>query len=70
MSTNLKLFIKVEEYECKEAYMYVTKKILRYCNYNRIVYFLHTHNDHVFDVTLNNTYSEFHDNEIKKIILD
>ena len=70
MTSNLKLFIKAEEYESEEVYMKVTKKVLRYCNYNRIVYFLHNHNENFFNVTLNNTYSEYNDNEIKKIILD
>ena len=45
MTSNLKLFIKAEEYESEEVYMKVTKKALRYCNYNRIVYFLHNHNE-------------------------
>jgi hypothetical protein len=72
MSTNLYLFIKKDDYESQEVFTRVTKKLLRFCKYNNIVYFVNIplDNDNILNITLNNTYTQSNDNEIKKIILD
>ncbi len=53
MSSNFQISVNSNEYESTETYLKVTKKVIRYCKYNKINYILHTYDNFNFNVTLN-----------------
>lgn len=70
MSSNFQISVNSNEYESTETYLKVTKKVIRYCKYNKIVYFLHTHDNFNFNVTLNHTYSDYNEKQLKIILIN